>query len=205
MKVIITEQQYRRLNKSSESISNAIIKYMDKYISKGKRKITPKSRSYGNLGENWCIDGKETIRAYYTFDNGKFDRGQLSVSRNLVKLLSDLLSIRNSYVLNTIAEWYEETMVPKFEEIVGESGLSIDDIWTPERDDVCVPEPEKPEGITDEEMIDYIVKHTLYGKKEVIGRIESGRENLEDFYLHIVDNQNRERNRIERNRIAAGR
>ena len=205
MKIIITEQQYKKLNKSSESISNAIIKYMNQYISKGKRKINRKPRSYGNLGEDWCIDGKETISAYYTFDNDKFDKGQLSVSRNLVELLSDLLSIRKSYVLNTIAEWYDETMVPKFEEIVGESGLSIDDIWTPERDDVCVPEPEKPEGITDEEMIDYIVKHTLYGKKEVIRRIESGKENLEDFYLHILDNQNREKNRIERNRIAAGR
>ena len=166
---------------------------MDKYISKGKRKIKRKSRNYGNLGEDWCIDGKETISAYYTFDNDKFDRGQLSVSRNLVDLLSDLLSVRKSYVLNTIVEWYDETMVPKFEEIVGESGLSIDDIWTSERDNGCVPEAEKPEGITDEEMIDYIVKNTLYNKKEVIGRIESGKENLEDFYLSIVDIQNRKR------------
>jgi hypothetical protein len=192
MRIIITEQQYKKLNKSSESISNAIIKYMNQYISKGKRKINRKPRSYGNLGEDWCIDGKETIRAYYTFDNDKFDKGQLSVSRNLVNLLSDLLSIRNSYVLNTIAEWYDETMVPKFEEIVGESGLSIDDIWSPERDKECVPEPEKPEGITDEEMIDYIVKNTLYNKEEVIGRIESG-EDLEEFYLHIVDIKNRKR------------
>ena len=165
---------------------------MNQYISKGKRKITPKPRNYGNLGENWCIDGKETIRAYYTFDNDKFDKGQLSVSRNLVELLSDLLSIRKSYVLNTIAEWYEETMVPKFEEIVGESELSIDDIWTPERDTDCIPEPEKPEGITDEEMIDYIVKHTLYNKEKVIDKINSG-EDLEELYLHIVDNQNRKR------------
>jgi len=192
MNIIITEQQYRKLNKSSESISNAIIKYMNQYISKGKRKINRKSRSYGNLGEDWCIDGKETISAYYTFDNDKFDKGQLSVSRNLVELLSDLLSIRKSYVLNTIAEWYEETMVPKFEEIVGESGLSIDDIWTPERDNNCVPEPEKPEGITDEEMIDYIVKNTLYNKEEVINKINSG-EDIEELYLHIVDIQNRKR------------
>lgn len=165
---------------------------MNQYISKGKRKIKTKPRGYGNLGEDWCIDGKETISAYYTFDNDKFKSGHLSVSRNLVELLSDLLSIRKSYVLNTIAEWYDETMVPKFEEIVGESGLSIDDIWDSERDNKCVPEPEKPEGITDEEMIDYIVKNTLYNKKEVINKINSG-EDLEELYLHIVDIQNRKR------------
>ena len=44
-------------------------------------------------------------------------------------------------------------------------------------------------------MIDYIVKHTLYTKDEVIGRIKSGKEDLDDFYLHIVDSQNRKKNR----------
>jgi hypothetical protein len=35
-------------------------------------------------------------------------------------------------------------------------------IDTSERPHDCVPEPVKPEGITDEEMIDFIVKNTLY-------------------------------------------
>jgi hypothetical protein len=114
------------------------------------------------------------------------------VSKNIVDLLSDLLTIRKHYVLNTIAEWYEDTMVDKFEAIVGESGLSIDDIDVYERDHECIPVAEKPEGISDEEMIDYIVKNSLYNKEEVIERIGSG-ESLEDFYLHIVDIQNRKR------------
>jgi len=192
MKIIITEQQYRKLNKSSEKISNYIIKYMNQYISKGKREIKTKPRNYGNLSEVWCIDGKETIEAYYYFNGDNFDSGRLLVSKNIVDLLSDLLTIRKHYVLNTIAEWYEDTMVDKFEAIVGESGLSIDDIDSSERDHECIPAAEKPEGISDEEMIDYIVKNTLYNKEEVIERIGSG-ESLEDFYLHIVDIQNRKR------------
>jgi len=192
MKIIITEQQYRKLNKSSEKISNYIIKYMNQYISKGKRKIKTKPRNYGNLSEVWCIDGKETIEAYYYFSGDNFDSGRLLVSKNIVDLLSDLLTIRKHYVLNTIAEWYEDTMVDKFEAIVGESGLSIDDIDSSERDHECIPVAEKPEGISDEEMIDYIVKNSLYNKEEVIERIGSG-ESLEDFYLHIADIQNRKR------------
>ena len=59
MKVILTESQFNRLNKSSEKITSAIIKYMNEYIDKGERKITKKSRNYGNLREDWCINGKE--------------------------------------------------------------------------------------------------------------------------------------------------
>ena len=187
MKYIITEEQYRKLNRSSQSISNAIVKYMNRYIDGGKRKVTPKSRNYGNLREDWCVDGKEVITAIYYFENGRFDQGYLLVSKNVVDDLMTALSLRKSYVLHVILEWYDETMVPKFEQTVGVSGLSIDDISAFDKDSECIPEPEKPEGITDEEMIDYIVRNTLYNKEDLIRRIESGDENLDDLYLHVVD------------------
>lgn len=193
MKYIITEQQYQKLNKSSESISKAIVKHMNQYISYGERKVTNKPRNYGNLREDWCVDGKEVITAIYYFDDGRFNTGTMLVSKELVEALSNALSIRKLYVLHTILEWYDETMVPKFEEIVGESGLSIDDIDTSNKDHECIPEPEKPEGITDEEMIDFIYKNTAYTREEIIDKIESGDETLEDLYLHIVDIQNRKK------------
>lgn len=192
MKYIITEQQFRKLNKSSKSISNAIVRFMNEYISDGRRKITPKSRNYGNLREDWCIDGKETITAIYYFDKNKFSSGSLLISKNIVSTLTESLNIRKSYVLNTIVEWYEDTMVPEFEQLVGESGLSIDDIGMPSSDTNCVPEPEMPEEISEQEMIDYIVKHTLYNESDVIEKIKQG-ENLEELYLHIVDITNRKR------------
>jgi hypothetical protein len=195
MKIIITEGQYSRLNKSSERITSAIIKYMNEYIDKGERKIYKKSRNYQNLREDWCINGKETISAFYYFENGEFIKGSLAISKKIVESLSNLLSIRRSYLIHVIEEWYDATMVPKFEEITGESGLSIEhvDVWDKDYD--CLADPVKPEGITDEEMIDYIVSNTLYRKDEVIQRIESGERDLDDFYLDIVDGQNRKKNR----------
>jgi hypothetical protein len=187
MKIILREDQYRRLNKSNQSITNAIEKYMDKYISQGVRTIGKKSRNYGNLRETWCVNGKETISVYYQFDNKKFRNSFLSVSRNLVNHLSEVLSIRPSYVMHVISEWYEDTILPKFEEMSGESGLSIDEIIIQNKDEDCIEESVKPEGITDKEMIDYITKNTLYTEKDVIEAIESGDENLDDLYLQIVD------------------
>ena len=186
MNILITENQYNRLNKSSQRITNAIIKYMNEYIDKGERKIAKKSRNYGNLREDWCINGKETIVAIYYFDKGKFENGHLIVSGNIVENFSKLLSIRRSYVLHVIEEWYDDTMVPKFEEITGESGLSIDEIDASDDEHNCIPEPVKPEGITDEEMIDFIYKNTAYRKEEIIDKIKSGERDLEDFYLDIM-------------------
>jgi hypothetical protein len=193
MKIIITEEQFDRFNRSSPALQNGINKYLNQYIENGNRKIRQKSRNYGNLGEDWCIDGKETISAYYYFDEGRFDKGYLIVTKEMVETISNLFSVKPSYVLHVIEEWYEDVMIPKFEKIVGESGLYINVIDTTERTHDCVPESEKPEGITDEEMIDFIVKNTLYRKPEVLQKIESGERNLEDFYLDIVDVVNRKK------------
>jgi len=187
MKIIITEEQFDRFNRSSPALQNGINKYLNQYIENGNRKIRQKSRNYGNLGEDWCIDGKETISAYYYFDEGRFDKGYLIVTKEMVETISNLFSVKPSYVLHVIEEWYEDVMIPKFEKIVGESGLYINVIDTTERTHDCVPESEKPEGITDDEMIDFIVNNTLYRKPEVIQKIESGERDLEDFYLDIVD------------------
>ena len=193
MKVILTESQFNRLNKSSEKITSAIIKYMNEYIDKGERKITKKSRNYGNLREDWCINGKESITAFYYFEEGKFERGSLAISKKIIEKLSNLLSIRRSYLTHVIEEWYDSTMVPKFEEIVGESGLSIEgvDVW--DKDHECMTEPVKPEGITDEEMIDFIYNNTAYTRKEIIDKIESGERDLDDFYLDMVDTVKRKK------------
>ena len=187
MRIIITEEQFNRFNRSSPALQNGIIKYLNQYIEHGKRKVGQKSRNYGNLSEDWCIDGKGTISAYYYFDEGKFDKGNLSVDKELIENISKFYSVKPSYIFHVIEEWYEDVMVPKFERIIGESGLYINSIYAKERTHECIPEAVKPEGITDDEMIDFIVKNTLYRKPEVLKTIESGRRNLEDFYLDIVE------------------
>ena len=191
MKFIVTETQYRKFAKSSINIQNSIYKYLNDYISTGKRKIGKKSRNYGNLREDWCIDGEEEISAIYYFENGEIYEGMVFIDEELVKTISSVFSVRKSFVLTCIEEWYDDIMVPKFEQLVGESGLFISEIGTLERIHECIPEPVKPEGITDDEMIDFIVKNTLYNKNEVTKMIESGERDLEDFYLDIVDTVNR--------------
>jgi hypothetical protein len=187
MKYLITEEQYKRFIKSSPALQNAITKYLNQYIGEGQRKITQKSRNYGNLREDWCVDGVEAITAIFYFEDENFEGGHLIVSKNFIKTIQSLFTVKESFVLHVIEEWYEDIMIPKFEEMVGETGLYVDDIGVVERDHECIPEPIKPEGITDDEMIDFIDKNTGYKRQEIINQIESGERDLEDFYLDIVD------------------
>jgi hypothetical protein len=198
MKIIINESQYRqiiesRYLKSTPKLRESINKYLDDYISSGSRKIGKKSRNYGNLREDWCINGVEVITMIYYFDDGKFENGTLLLSKDLVKSIQEIFSVRESFALNTIEEWYEDTMIPQFESIVGEGGFYITTI-DKMNSKPCTPEPIKPEGITDEEMIDFIDKNTLYKRQQIIDKIESGERDLEDFYLDIVDTVERRKN-----------
>ena len=186
MKLIITEEQLKSLIKENLGIQKAIEQYLDRYISKGTRKIGTKSRNYGNLREDWCIDDVESITAIYYFDNGTFYIGSLYISESLIKDIVSIFTIKKSFAIYVVEDWYEKTMIPKFESIVGESGLSFNEVDISD-DDECVPEPIKPEGITDEEMINFIDKNTAYKRQEIIDKIESGERDLEDFYLDIVD------------------
>ena len=193
VKYIVTEEQYRKYVKSSQITKDLIVKYLNNYISEGDRKITPKSRNYGNLREEWCVLGKEVIAAVYDFEDNKFYKGYIYVSNNLVKEIQSFFNVRQSFVVHVIEEWYEDVMIPKFEQIVGETGLYIDEIDVRTQEYNCIPKPIKPEGITDEEMIDFIDKNTLHKRQDIINKVESGERDLEDFYLDIVDTINKKR------------
>ena len=193
-KILKEENERRRYIKSTDSLRKVITLFLDDLIDDGNRKIGKKSRNYGNLREDWCVNGKEVITAIYYYEDGKFYSGSLMVSWTLVEKIKKIFNTRKNFVMNIIEEWYEDIMIPKFEQIVGETGFYFDDVDLYDGDHDCIPEPVKPEDITDEEMLEFIVDNTAYRRDEVINKIESGERDLEDFYLdivHTVENKKR--------------
>ena len=186
-KVLKEEDERRRYIKSTDSLRKVITLFLDDYIEDGNRTLGKKSRNYGNLREDWCVNGKEVITAIYYYEDGKFYSGSLLVTKTLVEKIMKIFNTRKNFVMSIIEEWYEDTMIPKFEQIVGETGFYFDDVDTFNKDHDCIPEPVKPENITDEEMIEFIVNNTLHRRDEVINQIETGERDLEDFYLNIVN------------------
>lgn len=185
MRIIITEEQFNRFNKSSQAMQNGITKYLNRLFSEGERTVNTKNNNYGNLAENWCIEGKNHFIAIYYFEDGKLDNGKLIVSNDIVDQIRNIFSVKKSYVLHVIEEWYEDVMVPKFEELVNETGLGIDEIMISSNSGACKPKFVRPDNLTDEEMIDYIVAHTLFKKQDVIRQIEGGKD-LDVMYADIL-------------------
>jgi hypothetical protein len=175
MRIIITEEQFNRFNRSSPALHNGIIRYLTLMFENGRRSYGKKNNNYGNLSEQWCIDGAVGLYVSYYFKNGEFNIGKLLVSQSIIDVFE---------------EWYEDVMIPKFEELVNESGLSVDVIEVFKDERRCPPEFVKPEGITDDEMIDYIVANTLFKRKDVIKQIEDGVD-LDVLYFGIKNRDNK--------------
>lgn len=186
MRIIITEEQFNRFNKSSQAIQNGIAKYLNLLFSEGERTFSTKNNNYGNLSENWCINGNTAFTAIYYFENGNMVKGSLIVLKDVVDQIRNIFSIKQSYALHVIEEWYEDVMVPKFEELVNEKGLGIDEISvSPNKERPCKPKFVRPDDLTDDEMIDYIVKNTLFKREDVLRQIEDGRD-LDVMYADIL-------------------
>ena len=60
-KVLKEEDERRRYIKSTDSLRKVITLFLDDYIEDGNRTLGKKSRNYGNLREDWCVNGKEVI------------------------------------------------------------------------------------------------------------------------------------------------
>ena len=200
MKYIISEAQYNKLFKGNQTLESAIVQYLNNMMKGATRKVTPKSRNYGNLREDWCKDGKEIISVHYYFgemdedDNEiskNFYEGQLFINENVVNTIAKLFNVRKKFILNVIAEWYDENHTQKFAKEVNEPNLHIDDAEVLEKEYPCSAEITIPEDISDEEMIDFIVNNTLYTRQQVMNIIENGERDLRDFYLEILENNDR--------------
>lgn len=201
MKYLITETQYNKFFKGGPDLESAVIHYLNNMMNGAKRTVKPKVRNYGNLRETWCKDGKELMSVHYYFgepdeddniNNKDFYNGQIFISEKTVETISKLFNLRTKYILHVISEWYDETYTQKFAKEMNEPHLHIDDTEVLDKEYPCAEEIIIPEEITDKEMMDFIVKHTLYRENEVINMINTGTD-LKELYLEILEIQDSNR------------
>lgn len=199
IKKILREEVSRRFTKGSSNAQSLIIKHMEKLISKTTRIIPPPEENYGNYGEEWCKGGNAVIEVrYYMFseDNDeveKFVSGSLFVDENEINLLSQILQVRKSYVLNVITEWYDENYTTKFGQETGHPEFEIDETIETDSPRKCY-QMIDVDNISREEMIDYLDKETLYRRNEIEGfssdKLKSTYRSVYNSRLNNIGNRN---------------
>ena len=194
IKKILLQEVEKKYPKPTPNVEKLIYNWLDNYFD-GAKMYQMKDYEFSYTFE-WCNNGMEIARFSVDFnhdhdvwdDNRKtserdFDNSELWVPKDIVNDLQTDIPVRRNYLRYVIEEWFEDTMIEKIQSELGRNDISINSFSEhPEKSQVCVPPISKPEEVTDDEMIDFIVKNTLFRRDELEKRIVDEREWLEKLY-----------------------
>lgn len=153
IKKILKEEIDRRFAKGTPEIQSFIIKRAESLLKGCDYQMIEPRHNYGNYAEEWCKNGIVQIRASYFFDVDvdtetedqpgvpEFFGGTLSVNENFIVFLSDLLQVRQKFILHTLEEWYDEKYSHKFGIKIGNPNIGVDDIGISDDDWKCTEIP----------------------------------------------------------------
>lgn len=173
---ILREEVKKRFTKSNQNIQKTIIRHMEKLISQTTQINPPLEENYGMYSQEWCKNGKVVIEARYHLDDetDEFFAGDLYIDSKEIDFLSNMLQVRKPYILNVIAEWYDDNYTNEYGQKVNHPEFEIYDAMETDAPRKCY-EMVDTNKLSREEMIDYIFDKTLWNKDKL--------ENLSDDEL----------------------
>lgn len=192
---VLREEISEAYYKPTEKIDNLIYGWLDKLF-------LGSTMYYEKLYEFrhdfvWCNNGLEIAHLIIYLDNNenvysdkrlgserKFHKGGLMIPKNIIDDLTLFVPIRRNYLKYKIEEWFEDNLFQSVNEKLGRNDMQIDDISEhPKVAQVCVPPVDKPEDVTQDDMIEFVHKNTAYRKDELLKREEESPGWIEDLYL----------------------
>ena len=201
----VDEEVNEVYTKPNEKTDKLINSWLDKLFSGSKVYY---SKSYESRHDfDWCNNGLEIASVALFFNTDEtvysdkrptserdFEECNLTIPKNIINDLVKYVPIRKNYLKYKIEEWFEDNIFPYVVEKMGRDDIYITEIKEyPENAQVCVPPVEKPEGITQDEMIDYVVKNTLYRRDELLKKEDKEPGFIEKTYLSKLHNAEMDR------------
>jgi hypothetical protein len=192
---ILKEEVNKKYPKPTPNIEKLIYNWLNNYFS-GSKMYQMKDYAFSYTFE-WCNNGIEIAQAEVDFnhdhdawnDNRKtserdFESGEFSIPEDIINDLQTDIPVRRNYLKYVIEEWFEDTLLEKIQSELGRNDISINSFSEhPEKAQVCVPPVSKPEGVTDDEMIDFIVKNTLWKANDLIKKEKETPGYIDKLYV----------------------
>ena len=202
---ILKEEINEIYSKPSEKMNKLIERWLNKLFSGAKmyHKETWKTRH----DFEWCNNGLEIASVTLFFNEDKniyddkrptskrnFESGELSIPKSLIDDLVNYVPIRRNYLRYKIEEWFDDNIFPSVMDKMKRTDIRIEEINEyPKKAEVCVPPVEKPEDVTEEEMIELILKTTLHKRDGLLRREEEEHGYIERLYLDKLHNAEMDR------------
>jgi hypothetical protein len=207
---ILKEEINKKYSKPNEKIDKVVYTWLDDYF-EGSQIYTDEYWKYYGFQFNFCKDGREIADLRIEFDDRSPDWGpsdkrptsersvkevMLYIYPIMIDELVTVIPIRKNYLLYLIEEWFEDTKLDEIQHGFNRNDLSLDYVTVFEsrkRGEICVPPPTKPEGVTTQEMMDYIKKNTLFSYKDMEEHEEDEPGWIEKTYLGKLHGKEKER------------
>ena len=171
------------LNRLNEMVSGAEMYYIKSFKTRHDFEFCKNGTTIMNL----ALFFEETDNKTPTSDR-KFETATLVIPSNFVDGILGVFPIRRNYLYYLIEEWFEDTFLSEISNIMGRNDISVDELSLSDNTDVCVPPMTKPDDVTQDEMIDYIMKITLFKRKDLLKYEDDEPGYIEDLYLKKLRN-----------------
>jgi hypothetical protein len=196
---IIREEVSRKYAKPTPKVEQLVYRWLNKYFD-GVQMYHKKHYESTHTFE-FCKNGKEILGVTLYFDTDysvaddrrkteerSLDRGIMSVPKNVFDDLTTDLPMRVSYLRYLFEEWFDDTYLGEIQKKMGRNDIYIDEFGVSNSDgDICFPPITKPDDVTEEEMIEDILKTGKYKMKDILWWEERLPGWIEQTYLEQLN------------------
>ncbi len=192
---ILKEEVSRRYDKPSPKVEQLIYRWLNDYFD-GVQMYHKKHYESTHSFE-FCKNGKEILDVVLYFgnddDNKKteemsFNSGITRIPKNVFDDLSTDIPVRVSYLRYLFEEWFDDTYLGEIQKKMGRNDIYIPELDISNSDgDICFPPITKPDDVTEEEMIEHILKSGKYKIEDILWWEERLPGWIEQTYLEQLN------------------
>lgn len=200
IKLILEDEVKRKYEKPTPKIEQVVYRWLNNYFD-GAKIYHDKSWETRHDFE-WCNHGKEIMKFILFFEDNSdvyddrrkteerdFYSGSIYIPNDIFKELMSDIPVRASYLKYLFEEWFDDTYLGEIQSKMGRNDIYISQFNIDDRDaQTCVPPMTKPEGVTEEDMIELILKTTLFRRDGILKQEEENPGWIEKTYLEKLRN-----------------
>jgi len=200
IKLILEDEVKRKYDKPTPKIEQLVYRWLNDYFD-GAKIYHDKSWETRHDFE-WCNHGKEIMKFILFFEDNSdvfddrrkteerdFESGSIYIPNDIFKELMSDIPVRASYLKYLFEEWFDDTYLGETQSKMGRNDIYISEFNIDDRDaQTCVPPMTKPDDVTEEDMIELILKTTLFRRDAIMKQEEESPGWIEKTYLEKLRN-----------------